>query len=303
MALRVVAAIRGDCYASAMSDENEILLAGEYFLAVEGLAMIRSCVTEPSRARPRVAEVRRIIEHFDEFPQSLEFPVTEYDVESGYTQWAKTYDGPNPAIEREEPIVHAMLEDVPAGDGLDAACGTGRHAAKLAALGHRVIGVDATEAMLALAREKSPDVDYRLGRLEALPVDDESVDLVTCSLALTHVPDLTPVYREFSRVLRPGGAAITSDMHPLMTMTGGVAGFQSQDGLPGVPYVVNITHHVSEYIRAFNAAGLEVRECLEPDVTDDMSDRFPSYPAIPEATRQAFVGLPYLLIWRVTKRQ
>src|SRR5438128_2504491 len=97
-----------------MTDTTEILRAGEYFLAVEGLAVIRS-ITRPSLARQRVEEVQRIVAHFDEFPQSLELPVTEYDVEGGYTRWAPHYDGPNPAIEREAPFVRSLIEMLPAG--------------------------------------------------------------------------------------------------------------------------------------------------------------------------------------------
>ena len=161
------------------SPQTHIMRAGEFFLGVEGLAIIRNILTDPPRAQVRVDEVRNIVAHFDEFPQSLEFPVTEYDVEGGYTRWAPNYDGPNPAIEREEPIVRKLLEDLPRGDALDAACGTGRHAAVLAGLDYQVIGVDTTEAMLALARAKAPSVDFRRGRLESLPLEDASVDLVT----------------------------------------------------------------------------------------------------------------------------
>src|SRR5437763_1190171 len=208
-----------------MADETpptHIMRAGEYFLGIEGLAIIRSILTDPPRAQRRVEETRSIVEHFDEFPQSLEFPVTEYDVEAGYTLWAPNYDGPNPAIEHEEPIVRGLLEGLPVGDALDAACGTGRHASMLAGLGYGVIGVDTTEAMLALARSKAPLVDFRSGRLEALPVDDASVDLVTCALALTHVEKLAPVIGEFARGLRPGGHVILSDMHPVIAMASGV---------------------------------------------------------------------------------
>lgn len=284
-----------------MPRETEILRAGEYFIAVEGLAMIRNVITDTAKARKRMDDVRQIIDRFDQFPHSLELPVTEYDVEAGYTRWAPRYDQPNPAIEREEPIVHALFADVPPGVALDAACGTGRHAAHLSALGHAVVGVDATEAMLAIARDKVPHGDFRLGRLEAMPVDDASVDLVTCALALTHVERLQPVMREFARVLRPGGRAIISDMHPFMAMTSGVAGFPTEDGSLGVPFVVNRTHQVSEYLRAFLEAGLTVTACFEPTVTEDMLPRFPSYRAYPDATRDAFSDLPYLLIWQLAR--
>lgn len=180
-----------------MSQDADTLVAGEYFLAVEGYAMIRHCVTDPSAARPRVDEMRQILAGFEEFPNSLAIPLTQHSVEEGYTAWAPRYDGPNPAIDLEEPIVRSMIAAVPPGEALDAACGTGRHAATLAELGHRVIGVDTTEAMLAVAREKVPAADFRSGRLEQLPVEDEAVDLITCALALTHVEHLEPVMREF----------------------------------------------------------------------------------------------------------
>ena len=283
------------------SPQTHIMRAGEFFLGIEGLAIIRNILTDPRRAQVRVDEVRNIVAHFDEFPQSLEFPVTEYDVEAGYTRWAPNYDGPNPAIEREEPIVRTLVEDLPRGDALDAACGTGRHAAMLVGVGYNVIGVDTTEAMLALARAKAPSVDFRRGRLESLPLEDASVDLVTCALALTHVERLEPVIREFARVLRPGGHVVLSDMHPVIAMTSGVAAFPDEGGKRGVPFVLNRPHQVSEYVQAFVAARLTIEACIEPLVDEDLVSRFPTFAACPEATREANLGLPYLLIWRLKR--
>src|SRR3954447_13579267 len=191
-----------------MPRDADTVIAGHHFLGVEGLALIRFGLLDPAAVIPRVEEVIRIVETMDEFPNTLVVPMVRHEVEEGYTKWSRSYDGPNPAIEGEEVIVHPILESLATGDALDAACGTGRHAAKLHALGHRVIGVDTTRAMLDVAKAKVPDGDFREGRLEALPVDDASVDVITCSLALTHVPSLAPVMREFARVLRPGGTIV-----------------------------------------------------------------------------------------------
>jgi 2-polyprenyl-3-methyl-5-hydroxy-6-metoxy-1,4-benzoquinol methylase len=278
------------------------VVAGHYFLSVEGLALARYCVRDSAAIAPRVEETLHIAATMDEFPNTLTIPMIEHDIEEGYTLWAGTYDGPNPAIEAEEPVVHAMLDGIPRGTALDAACGTGRHAAKLAALGHEVIGVDATGAMLAIARDKVPTADFRLGRLEQLPVDECSIDVVTCSLALTHVEDLQPVVREFARVMKPGATAVLSDIHPLNTMVGGnVAGFPGADIRDGIPYVVNLTHQISDYIAAFNDAGLSIVECLEPQWGEAQFKSLPGYPVYPDACVQAFGGLPYLLIWRLAR--
>ena len=284
-----------------MTEQTETLLAGEYFLGVQGLAVLRACLTRPSSARGRVEEIRGILGRFGEFPNSLELPVTEYDVEAGYARWARSYDGPNPAIEREEPIVRRILGEIAPGDALDAACGTGRHALTLASLGHRVIGIDTTEEMLTVARTKVPGADFRRGRLEALPVEDESIDLLTCALAVEHVELLGPVFGEFARVLRPGGHVIVTDMHPAWKMLGGVAGFPTEDGSPGVPFVAGFTHQISDYVEAFLAAGFVMHACFEPRVDEESLKLFPSFRPYPQATRDAFLNMPLILIWHLTR--
>jgi ubiquinone/menaquinone biosynthesis C-methylase UbiE len=277
---------------------GERLKLGEYLLAVEGLAMIRTCLTEPSAARPRVEEIRAILAGLADTP---DIPMTEYEVPEGYARWAERYDGPNPAITREQPIVHGMLAELPPGRALDAACGTGRHAVKLHELGHQVVGVDATPAMLSLARKKVPGADFRVGKLEELPVQDATVDLITCALALSHLDDLRPAITEFARVLKPGGRVIISDIHPQATLTGAIAAFPGRDLTKGVPYVRSVIHQLGSYLAAFRAAGLSVVDCLEPPVDEGVIAATPSYTVYPEAARQAFFGMPYLIVWQLIK--
>jgi len=107
--------------------------------------------------------------------------------------------------------------------------------------------------------------------------------------------------REFARVLRPGGQVVLSDMHPIATLTGSIAAFPGDDITHGIPYVPNLTHNVGDYISAFLDAGLVITECLEPPVTEDVLRSFPSYAVIPDATRQAFLDTPYLLVWRLSR--
>ena len=135
-----------------------------------------------------MAEIREVVAHDHEFPFNFDVTFSERAVVPGYTQWSETYDAPatNPALIIEEAIVHPILARLPPGRALDVACGTGRHACHPASLGHHVIGVDATPAMLELARAKAPQIDFREGQFETLPVDDGSIDVLTCALALCH---------------------------------------------------------------------------------------------------------------------
>ena len=277
------------------------MVAAQYFTAVAGLATMRHCITEPSAVRARLDDIRRIVEGLDRFPNDLVVPVVEYGVDDGYDAWAPRYDGPNPATEVDEAAVHAILADLPAGIALDAACGTGRHSAHLRARGFEVTGVDANRSMLTIAEAKVPDCDFRVGDLAALPVDDDAVDVVVCSLALTHVEHIEPVLGEFARVVRPGGSVVLSDIHPAALTFGSVAVFPTGRDQLELHYVRSVVHPVSEYVQAATATGLVVRACREPVMPESAITRNPAFAVVPDAVRQAFEGLPFLLVWRLDK--
>jgi arsenite methyltransferase len=103
---------------------------------------------------------------------------------------------------------------------LDLGCGAGVDvflAAK--AVGHsgRVIGVDMTPEMIAKAWNNAVkgnfrNVDFRLGEIEDLPMDNASVDVVISNCVINLAPDKSRVFAEIYRVLRPGGHFSISDM-------------------------------------------------------------------------------------------
>jgi len=80
-----------------------------------------------------------------------------------------------------------------------------------------VIGVDMTDPMLEKARANAAkaglsNVEFRKGDIEALPVDDASIDVVISNCVLNLVPDKDRAFREVHRVLRRGGRLAVSDM-------------------------------------------------------------------------------------------
>jgi SAM-dependent methyltransferase len=113
----------------------------------------------------------------------------------------------------------AVLDALGAVDGrqvLDAACGPGLYLRELLARGAAVSAFDASPAMIELAtRETGGRVSIDRAVLgETLPYGDSAFDLVVCALAIHHSADRPAAFREFFRVLRPGGAAVVSTQHP-----------------------------------------------------------------------------------------
>lgn len=92
---------------------------------------------------------------------------------------------------------------------LDLGCGGGFMSEALATQGADVIGVDpavpAIEAARAHAARQALPIRYGVGRAEAIPLPDRSVDRVVCVDVLEHVDDLTRCCAEIARVLKPGG--------------------------------------------------------------------------------------------------
>lgn len=104
--------------------------------------------------------------------------------------------------------VGPLLDAAGAGPGvrlLDVASGPGYVAAAAAKRGAKVIGVDFAAAMVAQARERYPDLEYREGDAEALPFADSSFDAIVMNFGLLHVGRPEQALSEACRVLRAGG--------------------------------------------------------------------------------------------------
>ena len=98
------------------------------------------------------------------------------------------------------------------GKVLDVACGTGDMVVELQKHGCNVTGVDLSEEMMAIARQKAPEATYMLADAEQLPFSDGTFDAVTCAFGVRNFVGLETCFAEVCRVLKPGGTMVILEL-------------------------------------------------------------------------------------------
>lgn len=154
--------------------------------------------------------------------------------------WWNGYCGDEGDVFHREVIRPAVLEllaPLPGERILDAGCGNGGFARHLARRGLRVTAFDQAERFIEAARSRpEPDVDYRvvngtdpeqLATLEGAPYDG-----MVANMVLMDMPEVAPLYRAASRLLRPGGRFVFSVIHPCFGFGSQPASSLEQDRSP-----------------------------------------------------------------------
>ena len=118
--------------------------------------------------------------------------------------WARSEEQQVPTY--EEALRRVSLQ--PGQRVLDVGCGVGVFLRLVADRGAEPFGIDASEALVAAARERVPEADVRVGDMEALPYEDDSFDLVTGFNSFFFATDFVAALREAHRVARPDGAVV-----------------------------------------------------------------------------------------------
>ena len=183
----------------------------------------------------------------------------------------------------------ALLQLLPQLEGkavLDLGCGCGEHCAEFARRGaRRVLGLDISEKMLAAARRENADprVEYRRMAMEDIGALRERFDVAVSSLAVHYVEDYAGLARHVFELLKPGGAFVFSQEHPLSTCFSG--GERWTKDANGEKLYANISNYsvdgeretrwfvdgVKKYHRAFPTvintlvdAGFSIEKMVEP---------------------------------------
>jgi SAM-dependent methyltransferase len=214
-----------------------------------------------------------------------------YDDETFFGQYqAMRASGTGLNDDLERPALARLLPDVRGASVLELGCGDGSLARELACAGAReVLAVDASERMLAeAARVPHPQVRYERSDMEALRRPAGQTDLVVSSLALHYVADYRGLVGRVAQWLRPGGAFVFSQEHPVCTAASPMTGWldlghgrqvwpvddysdegpRTQHWLGQV--VVKYHRPLSTVISELLAAGLALTGLAEPSPSDEV---------------------------------
>lgn len=176
-----------------------------------------------------------------------------------YNQWAATYDVvENKTRDLEEKAGRQMLAQKFFSRILELGCGTGKNTAWLQEKTAHLLSVDLSEGMLQKAKQKvqSNNVQFLQADItQPWHFVPEKADLITCSLILEHIDDLSFIFGQAATVLQSEGFFYLCELHPCKQYSGSKARFETSEGLQVLDCFV---HHVSDYTEAAAANGFAI---------------------------------------------
>ena len=122
---------------------------------------------------------------------------------------------------------------------------------------------EGAQEMLNKAKEKISDervTFIRADLTEKWEIDNNFANLITCSLTLEHIKDLSPVFNQANLKLKKNGLFFISELHPFKQYSGTKAKYKTENGTKELEVYI---HHISEYIDDAKNNGLELVEMNE----------------------------------------
>ncbi len=185
-------------------------------------------------------------------------------IQEAYNNWSAIYDtNQNKTRDLEAVALKQILKDKTFENILEIGCGTGKNTEWLHKKTKNLVGVDFSEEMLEKAKQKisSENVQFvRADIQENWSFEDETYDLVTCSLVLEHIEDLNGVFKRIQRVLTQNGLFYIGELHPFKQYLGTKAQFETD---AGIYELTCFTHHLSDFYKAASDNGFECMDINE----------------------------------------
>ena len=181
------------------------------------------------------------------------------NVREAYDQWAEQYDtNQNKTRDLEAVSLQQALSGFHFIRTLEIGCGTGKNTKWLQTISDEILAIDLSNEMLTIAKAKvsSHRVIFQQADItKSWNFAIGTFDLVTFSLVLEHINQLTPVFEKVYNVLKPGGKVYIGELHPFKQYSGTKARFNTEQG---AQIVTCFNHHISDFTAGSKHVGFDV---------------------------------------------
>ncbi len=185
-------------------------------------------------------------------------------IEKAYNSWAGQYDtNKNKTRDLDIKATIETLSKYKFKHVLELGCGTGKNTGWLLSKAEQLIGLDFSQEMLNIAKEKNTDIRAIFKRADLnqeWEIENQFADLVTSSLTLEHIDDLNHIFNQANQKLKNGGIFFISELHPFKQYSGSKAKYETENGTQELEVYI---HHISEYIDDAKNNGFELMELKE----------------------------------------
>lgn len=201
---------------------------------------------------------------------------TSLSVKKAYDEWAEIYDtNENPTRDLNAQTIRRESLSLANKRILEIGCGTGLNTQYLAQNAGQVVGLDISEEMLEVARQRISDKNARfmVGDItKAWDFKNRTFDLIVANLVLEHIEELSHVFREAYRVLNPGGTLYVAELHPYKQLDSSQAKYVSRK--TGKEILVKaFIHSISEFVNEALHEGFVLRRMKEHKHNEDDTPR------------------------------
>lgn len=186
------------------------------------------------------------------------------EVGKAYDSWASQYDtNENKTRDLEAVAIRTLLANKHFKHCLEVGCGTGKNTEWLLTICDRIMAIDLSMGMLELAKAKikSNHVSFHIVDITK-PWDfaHPPYDLVTFSLMLEHIEDLSDIFQKLAKVTATGSLVYIGELHPFKQYAGSKARFETETG---TQVVTCFNHHVTDFTKSAAANGFKLIQIEE----------------------------------------
>ncbi|WP_299438333.1 class I SAM-dependent methyltransferase [uncultured Aquimarina sp.] len=193
-------------------------------------------------------------------------------IEKAYNSWARQYDtNENKTRDLDIKATIETLSKYKFRYVLELGCGTGKNTGWLLSKAEQVIGLDFSEKMLNIAKEKITDSRADLKKADLnkeWEIGNQFADLVTSSLTLEHIDDLNHIFNQANQKLMRNGIFFISELHPFKQYSGSKAKSETERGIEELKVYI---HHISDYLH--NAENNDFKLLEIDEWFDDNSEK------------------------------